>query len=282
MVSVPEVIRMRLRLLLLCCALAPAAGAAPPKPPAEMTAAEIQSCVERNFPDDSMVQTIRMVSVDRMGVERVLEAEMFWQKNAETGLSNVLMVFDNPPELRGASVLVIERKPQNDMFMFLPELGKSRRITSQMVQGNMMGTDFSYEDFQRLQGLLTNLDSKRLPDATVAERPADLTESTPSDPSSEYSLVRSWVDHETCVPLQVELFIKGSDDPAKRLTMNPKAFSKEKVGVFPREIAMQDLRTETSTTIVIEKLKLSVPIERKRFSQAELDRQGRFSSAPTR
>ena len=269
-------------LLALCSVLSTAAFAETPKAPADMTAAEIQSCVQRNFPNDSMVQTIKMVSVDRLGVERVLEAEMFWQKDAKTQLSNVLMTFDNPPELRGAAVLVIEKKPQNDMFMFLPELGKSRRITSQMVQGNMMGTDFSYEDFQRLQGLLTNLDSKRMPDETVAERPAYLTESTPSDPSSEYSLVRSWVDQETCVPLQVELFIKGSDEPAKRLTMNPKAFSKEKTGVFPREIAMNDLRTETSTTIVVEKLKVSVPIERKRFSAAELDRQGRFSSAPTR
>jgi hypothetical protein len=273
---------MRLRLLLLCCALAPAAAAAPPKPPAEMTAAEIQSCVERNFPDDSMVQTVRMVSVDRMGVERVLEAEMFWQRNAETGLSNVLMVFDNPPELRGASVLVLEKKPQNDMFMFLPELGKSRRITSQMVQGNMMGTDFSYEDFQRLQGLLTSLDSKRLPDATVAEHAVFVTESVPSDPSSEYSQVRSWVDQETCVPLQVELFTKQSPEPVKRMTMNPKALSQEKSGFFPREIAMKDLRTETSTTIVIEKLKLGVPIERKRFSASELERQGRFSGAPMR
>jgi len=268
--------------LLLCSALSTGAFAEAPKTPADMTAPEIQTCVQRNFPDDSMVQTIKMISMDRMGVERVLEAEMFWQKDAETKLSNVLMTFDNPPELRGAAVLVLENKPQNDMFMFLPELGKSRRITSQMVQGNMMGTDFSYEDFQRLQGLLTSLDSKRLPDATVAERPAYVTESVPSDPNSEYSLVRSWVDQETCVPLQVELFVKGSAEPAKRLTMNPKAFSKEKAGVFPREIAMQDLRTETSTTIVIEKLKVSVPIERKRFSAGELDRQGRFSSSPTR
>ena len=268
--------------LLLCSTLATGASAEPPKAPSDMTAVEIQTCVQRNFPDDSMVQTVKMVSVDRMGVERVLEAEMFWQKDPETKLSNVLMTFDNPPELRGAAVLVLEKKPQNDMFMFLPELGKSRRITSQMVQGNMMGTDFSYEDFQRLQGLLTSLDSKRLPDATLAERPSFVTESVPSDPSSEYSMVRSFVDQETCVPLQVELFVKGSAEPAKRLTMNPKAFSKEKKGVFPREIAMQDLRTETSTTIVIEKLKVGVPIERKRFSAAELDRQGRFSSSPTR
>jgi Outer membrane lipoprotein-sorting protein len=271
---------LRSPLLLLCCALAGAGHAQTQTPPAEMTAAEIQGCVQKNFPNDSMIQTVKMVSIDRLGVERVLEAEMFWQKDPETQHSNVLMIFDNPPELRGASVLVLEKKPQNDMFMFLPELGKSRRITSQMVQGNMMGTDFSYEDFQRLQGMLTSLDSKRLADETLFERKAFQTESAPSDPSSEYSKVRSWIDQETCVPLQVELFTKESaEQPAKRMTMNPKAFSQEKASVFPREIAMKDLRTETSTTIVIEKLQVSVPIDRKRFSQAELDRQGRFGGA---
>jgi hypothetical protein len=270
---------VRLPVALLCCALAltPFATGA-----AEKTAAEIQACVQKNFPNDSMVQTVRMVSTDRMGVERVLEAEMFWQKNPETGLSNVLLTFDNPPELRGASVLVIEKKPQNDMFMFLPELGKTRRITSTMVQGNMMGTDFSYEDFQRLQGLLTSLESKRLGDATAAERNAWVTESTPSDPSSEYTRIVSRVDQETCVPLEVELYTKGSAEPAKRMSTNPKTVSQEKTGYMPREITMRDLRTETSTTIVIEKLSVGVPIDRKRFSAAELDRQGRFSSAPTR
>jgi hypothetical protein len=128
--------------------------------------------------------------------------------------------------------------------------------------------------------MLTSLESKRLADETVFERKAFRTESAPSDPGSEYSIVRTWIDQETCVPLQVELFTKESaEQPAKRMTMNPEAFSKEKASVFPREIAMKDLRTETSTTIVIEKLQLSVPIDRKRFSQAELDRQGRFGGA---
>jgi Outer membrane lipoprotein-sorting protein len=272
---------IRSLLPLLGFALATAAFAEASKAPAEMTAQEIQTCVGGNFPSDSMVQTVKMVSTDRMGVERILEAEMFWQKNAETQLSNILLTFDNPPELRGASVLVLEKKPQNDMFMFLPELGKSRRITSQMVQGNMMGTDFSYEDFQRLQGLLTGLEGKRLPDATLAERKAFVTEAVPTDPSSEYTRIVSRIDQETCVPLEVEFYIKGSAEPAKVLTTNPKTVTKEKSGFMPREVAMRDLRSETATSIVIEKLKVSVPIERKRFSAAELERQGRFSSAPT-
>jgi len=268
--------------LLVISALALSASAQTPRGPAAATAQEIQHCVQQNFPDDSMIQTVKMVSVDRLGVERVLEAEMWWQKNKETSLSNVLMTFDNPPELRGASVLVLEKKPQNDMFMFLPELGKTRRITSQMVQGNMMGTDYSYEDFQRLQGLITGLESKRLPDETISERKAFVTESTPSDASSEYSLIRTWVDQETCVPLQVEFFGKDSAEPIKRMITNAASVTKEKTGYMPREISMKDLRSETATTIVIEKLQVSVPIERKRFSQAELDRQGRFGGTTTR
>ena len=267
--------------LLVLSALAVSASAQTLRDPAAATAEEIQQCVQQNFPDDSMVQTVKMVSVDRQGVERVLEADMWWQRNQETHLSNVLMTFDNPPELRGASVLVIEKKPQNDMFMFLPELGKTRRITSQMVQGNMMGTDYSYEDFQRLQGLLSGLESKRLPDETIAGRKAFVTESTPSDSASEYRLIRTWVDQETCVPLRVEFFAKDGNEPIKRMTTNADSISKEKTGFIPREITMKDLRTETATTIKIVKLQVSVPIERKRFSQAELERQGRFGNAPS-
>ena len=268
--------------LLVVCALAMSASAQTPRDPAAMTAQEIQECTQQNFPDDSMVQTVKMVSVDRLGVERVLEAQMWWQKDQDTRLSNVLMTFDNPPELRGASVLVIEKKPNNDMFMFLPELGKTRRITSQMVSGNMMGTDFSYEDFQRMQGMLASLDSKRLPDETLAGRKAFVTESVPTDPSSEYDRIRSWVDQDTCVPLQVDFFSKGSSDPVKRMSTKADSVTKEKTGFIPREIAMKDLRTETATAIVIEKLQVSVPIERKRFSQSELERQGRFGANPTR
>src|SRR3989304_2440427 len=95
--------------LLLLVSLASAGDAAEvetKRPAAELTAQEIQHCVQQNFPDDSMTQTIQMVMKDRMGVERLLEAEMFWEKDQTTRLSKILLKFDNPPELRGAAVLV--------------------------------------------------------------------------------------------------------------------------------------------------------------------------------
>ena len=270
-------------LLLAMHAPAPAmADAETPKSPAAMSAQEIQNCVQQNFPDDSMKQTMKMVMKDRMGVERLLEAEMFWEKDAETSFSKVLLKFDNPPELRGSAVLVLEKKPTNDMFMFLPELGKTRRITSSMVNGNMMGTDFSYEDFARLQGMIGSLEATRAPDEQLAGRAVFVTESVPAAADSEYQRIRTLVDQQTCVPLRVEFFHKGVAEPVKALSVDPANVAEVKTGWMPREMRMEDLRGGTSTDMVIEKLEVSVPIPKKMFSQTELDRQGRFGAAVTR
>jgi hypothetical protein len=276
----------RALLLLLLATLAPAPAMADTetrKPAAAMSAQEVEECVQQNFPDDSMTQTMKMLMKDRMGVERLLEAEMFWEKDQATRLSKVLLKFDNPPELRGAAVLVIEKTPTNDMFMFLPELGKTRRITSSMVNGNMMGTDFTYEDFSRLQGMIGNLEAKRGPDEQLSGRAAFVTESTPAaGTDSEYERIRSVIDQETCVPLRVEFFQKGLAEPAKVLSVDPAKLAETKSGWMPRELRMEDLRGGTSTNLVIEKLEVSVPIAKKMFSQTELERQGRFGAAVTR
>jgi hypothetical protein len=245
-----------------------------------MTAQEISQCVQQNFPDDTMKQAVKMVMTDRMGVERLLEAEMFWQKDQQTRLSKVRMDFDNPPELRGAAILVLEKEPKNDMFMFLPELGKTRRITSSMVNGNMMGTDFTYEDFARLQGLLGNMDAERQPDEEYAGRPAYVTTSTPGeDADSEYERIRSVIDQATCIALKVEFFEKGQQEPTKRLTVDPTELQEVTSGWFPTTLRMEDLSGGTSTELVIEELEVGVKIHRKKFTQTDLEKQGRFGPA---
>jgi outer membrane lipoprotein-sorting protein len=214
-----------------------------------------------------------MVTKDRAGTERTLEAEMFWQKDPETDLSNVLLTFDSPPELRGAALLVLGRKPQNDMFMYLPELGKPRRITESMVSGNLLGTDFTYDDFSRLQGMISNRQTERLADEQVAGRAAYVTLARPIS-GSDYDRIRSLIDRETCVPLRIEFYEKGGQEPVKLLTVDPAKVSEEKSHWIPRELQLANERDGTSTQVVIEKVELSVPINRKCFSVVELERQG--------
>src|SRR5262247_2477407 len=78
----PEVFRMRTRvpavspLLLSLVLLVAARDVDTKRAPADLTASDINTCVQQNFPDDSMIQTVKMLMKDRMGVERLLEADM--------------------------------------------------------------------------------------------------------------------------------------------------------------------------------------------------------------
>jgi len=263
---------------LASCLASAALGVAERKPASDSTAEDINACVRQNFPDASMVQSVSMVMTDSQGSERKLEAEMFWEKDPATELSHVLLSFENPPELRCAAVLVREKKPENDMFMFVPELGKVRRITNRMVSGNMMGTTFSYDDFSRLQGMISNLETERLADDQVSGHPVFVTQSRPT-PGSEYDSIRSLIDQETCVPLRVEFYPQGAEKPAKVLTVDRAKVSAKKSHWIPREIQLEDLAGSTSTRLVVEKLEINVPIDRKRFSETELLRRGRCRAA---
>ena len=135
--------------LLVLHVLLPAASA-----PAEeaKTAEQIQACVEANLPEKSSVQSIALRSKDRLAAITESKAVLHWKKS-EDGRSRVLIEFSQPEDLRGASVLLLERKQpgERDMFMYLPELRTVKRITSRMVTGSMFGTDFSYEDFEMIE-----------------------------------------------------------------------------------------------------------------------------------
>lgn len=223
------------------------------------SAQDIEQCIQRNLPSDTMIQTLKVVTLDRVGAERTLETELWWQRD-QAGL-RVHLAVDNPRELRGTKVFMLARNGLNDMFIYRPELSRARRITSQMAQQGMLGTDYSYEDFGRLQGLLTNLEGGRTADAQIDGRATFVTESVPAiDAGSEYSRIRTWVDQETCVPLVIEYYTKEVPDPAKVMSANVKSISKEKTIWMAREVAMKDLRAGTSTRLVIEKLQLDVPI----------------------
>ena len=107
---------------------------------------------------------------DGTGQEQTIEAELFW-KRGDDGRSRVLVRVAAPPDLRGSAFLYVERDGgKSDLFSYLPELGKVRRITGRTVSGSLFGTDFSYEDIARLQSLGEQVKVEKLADAEVAGR----------------------------------------------------------------------------------------------------------------
>lgn len=244
--------------------LAPAHAAAEPE-----TAAEIEACVRENLPDETSIQTVSLESRDRVGATTSSRAKIYWQRG-DDGLSRVMLRIYAPPDMRGAGLLLLEKEADDDMFMYLPELARVRRVTSRMASTSMFGTDFTYEQFERIQGLAENVESKRLDDAEVGGRAVFVVETRPGDPkASGFESIRSYVEKATCLPIRVEYF--EHDQMRKVLEADLERIEVVSGTTLTRRLVMKDLRDETSTALVIEEIELGTPIKRKTFTKNFLE-----------
>lgn len=230
---------------------------------------EVQTCARRNLPDSTARQSILLESKDAAGSGQRLEAQMLWRRTEE-GRSQVRIIVEAPPDVRGTGFLLLERADGADMFSYLPEMGRVRRLSGRAISGSLFGTDFSYEDVERLQLTAEGSSVSRLPDAEVEGRKAYVLAATLAPGSeSAYERVVTYVDRETCVALRTDLEAKGGV-AAKQVTA---AFAEVKqVGTrwVPHLLTVNDAETGRSTTLTIRKIDLDVKLSPGEFSETAL------------
>ena len=233
---------------------------------------DADACLWRSRSEQTSVQTVVFRATDRVGAVTESRAKIHW-KRFDSGLSRLQMRFSAPPDLRGAALLLIEKAGgKRDMFMYLPELGKVKRVTGRMLTGSMFGTDFSYEDFERLQGFTPDRSaSRRLPDVTLDGASALVMEILPP-PSQEsaYGRIVTFVDRATCVPIKLELY-EGEDRLRKVATTPRSEITREGGEMVPRRVHIEDVRDGTHSELIVEEIELGVKIPKKMFSQRELE-----------
>jgi len=227
----------------------------------------IKSCLQRNLPQTTSAQSIELHARDRSGYEQVLEADVYWKRFAEDQ-ARVMMYFREPVDIRGARFLVIEKQPQNDMYIYMPSLFKVRHVTSRNISNSIMGTDFSYEDFERIQGILSDVKAEQFPDDTLAGRPVYVLMSYP-DESSGYVKVATYIDKETCVPLKTELYESGYE-LRKQLTVDPADIRHQGGIYYPSKLVVKDLKQKTETRLIVRNVSIGTELGNDLFDADKL------------
>ena len=232
---------------------------------------EVLACVARNAPKTALVQTVVLTAQDRTGAERVHEAKLM-ARRFEDGLGRVLLRVEAPADLRGTAFLLIQKEKGSDMFVYLPELKKVRRVTTRSLGGKLLGTDFSYEELERLFAQSRQGDVKLLADAEKDGRKAYALEATPApDAGSAYTRVTSLVDQQTCVPLEIAFYQKG-DAPRKVLSVDPARVTQEAGIHVPRLVVMRDLERGTETRLETHAIQVDPKLPNALFSRGSLDK----------
>jgi len=220
---------------------------------------EVEACIRENTAKTTAIQKIELRSTDRIGSEKILVADIYLKRFANES-SGLIAYFKEPEDLRGTRLLVIEKTPVNEMYLYMPALFKIRRITSKRISSSMYGSDFSYEDLERLYGMLSSEPTEQQADGLIDGQGVYVLVSRPSEGSgSKYESVVSYFDKNTCVVRKVEFFEAGSRLRKVLLVDADKVRSVGDIKI-PHEYLMNDIRDKTETRMTIRELRLDEPI----------------------
>ncbi|RMF84010.1 MAG: outer membrane lipoprotein-sorting protein [Nitrospirae bacterium] len=255
--------RAILRLLPLALLLA----AATPPAAANLTATEILKRARSHAQVKQADLTLRMLLVNKRGEKRQRSVEAL--KKAIDGRIHYVIRFLYPNDIKGTSLLTIQNpKGEDDQFIYLPALHRTRRISSSEKSKSFLGTDFSYEDFQSRDveaGIHTLLGEE-----SVGGSPCYKVESRPKDPNSAaYGRVVTWIRKDIFVPVKADYYDRNG-----RLWKQLKVVRLEKIeGHWTATRAvMTNVQKQHKTLLEVVKAEYRKPLDDALFTRAALER----------
>ena len=203
---------------------------------------------------------LELVTENRQGQRRTYRLQLL-RAEGQGGATRQFLEYLEPADVRGTRFLSLEEPGQaSQMWLYLPALGRERRIAGSAAQDSFMGTDFSYQEIGGGRTYRTDYAAERQADATLDGRPAYVLRLTPRNPDSRYGYVQLWVWKETFLPLRIDFFDRrGQLD--KQLTTGD--FRQDERGTwFAYLITMASVKAQTRTIIrVLEHQSKPVPDE---------------------
>jgi hypothetical protein len=113
----------------------------------ELSAREIMELVDARDTGDNSTQSMEMILIDKNGNRRVRKIRSLGRDVGEDKQS--IMFFLTPADVKDTGFLTYDYdddEKDDDQWLYLPALKKTKRIASNDKSGSFMGSDFSYSD----------------------------------------------------------------------------------------------------------------------------------------
>ena len=178
------------------------------------------------------------------------------------------MRFTAPADLAGAGFLQIQnRGGDDDRYLFLPDLKRSRRISGSLRSNSFMGTDFSFADLDRRD--LRESIAKRLPDENIGPFACFHLDTTPSRADSPYARVELWIRIDNSLPLRMRMYDKAG---VLFKTFAAKEVRRSEGRWYIVKSQMSDLVHSHETELVIDSFSGSSDVPDSEFTLRNLER----------
>jgi len=137
--------------------------------------------VDQRDDGDNEISDLEMILIDKRDNRRIRELRQFRKDKGEDKYS--MLFFLSPPDVEDTAFLTYDYDDparDDDQWLYLPALKKTKRIASSNKSGSFMGSDFSYADMTDRP--LERYDYKLLQEGEVDGQPVWVIEAIPNDP----------------------------------------------------------------------------------------------------
>jgi len=220
-------------------------------------------------------QRMTLIIKDGGGAERRRELTVY-TKRYPADEDKAITFISAPAEVRGVGFLQWSHHGRDDeQWLYLPELKRTRQIAARLRDENFVGTDFTFRDLQILTDLLrwteAEAATKLSGEETVGGSPCHMIELRPKQEGMPYSRIVVWMDRDKLTPRQLD-FYDLEAARAKTLALQ----DVRDLGPIPtpHHLEMQNLKKGSRTVVDLAEVKYDTGLSDDLFTQRYLDRGG--------
>jgi hypothetical protein len=219
-------------------------------------------CMRDNVPKSLRVDSVSLVAVDRGGSQRQMSGAL--RAESRDSIKRLVWSVRAPADLAGSALLTRQDQNGTESYLYLPSLGRVRRIDQSEREGSMFGTDISYGDAARIASTFGESAMTVMGATTVAGRPAwQLAVTSPPDAAALYDRIDLSIDQQTCVVMQAD-FLRN-DVPQKRWIADPAGLARSGRYWYAATGVMRNLLQNTETRVRLGSVSTDVPLPASAF-----------------
>ena len=242
--------------------------------PAALTADEIARRMDERETGQDGQLNLEMTLTDHRGRNTARSLIMLTRR--EDGLDKQLLRFLYPSDIRDTGFLALETEGrEDDHFLYLPAVGRSRRISARERQDSFVGSDLTYEDIAGRR--LADYTYVRLGEKDMDDRPCYILESVAKRDRAKYPRIVSWVDSELFLVRKAEIYGRSGEK-----VKDYRAESIEEIdGIWTvMGMTMADRKHETRTRLRVTSARYNQGVPEAVFTRRILEQGGESRLAP--
>jgi hypothetical protein len=219
---------------------------------------------------------VELIITDRHGTERRRVFKVATKRI--NGRLHAIGRLTFPDHLRGMAIMTIENSGRSsDAFVYLPSVGKARRITAAQRSDTFLGSDLTYDDLGPTR--MSEYEVLFVGRVRSGAEAAWLIRAFPFSPMN-YDHIDFVVAESDLAILEAHYFKRGQDEPYRSVQAPRERIRTGEGYALPTHLIIRNRLRGTTTEVRVRELAINPSIDDLEFSLLALEREARPVTQP--